>query len=106
LRICNVYVTLKEITQLEIAASSSTDIQERATTETRKEDNQKKDEDNLGDKRFQQSKGTVAVIFAKIPGSRSKHQDKLAIPTIMAVEPATPKYLNWSQYPIQFSRED
>ena len=24
----------------------------------------------------------------------------------MAAEPATPKYLNWSQYPIQFSRED
>jgi hypothetical protein len=39
----------------------------------RKEDNQKKDEDNLGDKGFQQSKGTVAVIFAGIPSSRSKH---------------------------------
>ena len=24
----------------------------------------------------------------------------------MVVEPATPRYLNWSQYPIQFSRED
>ena len=24
----------------------------------------------------------------------------------MAAEPATPRYLNWSQYPIQFSRED
>jgi hypothetical protein len=24
----------------------------------------------------------------------------------MAVEPATPRYLNWSQYPIQFLRED
>jgi hypothetical protein len=35
-RICIVYGTLKEITQLEIAASSSTDIQEKATTETRK----------------------------------------------------------------------
>jgi hypothetical protein len=48
----------------------------------------------------------VAVIFAKVPGSRSKHQDKLALRTIMAVEPATPKYFNWSQYPIQFSKED
>jgi hypothetical protein len=36
LRICIVYDTLKEITQLEIVASSSTNIQERATTETRK----------------------------------------------------------------------
>ena len=24
----------------------------------------------------------------------------------MAAEPATPRYLNWSQYPIQLSRED
>jgi hypothetical protein len=24
----------------------------------------------------------------------------------MATEPATPRYLNWSQYPIQFSRKD
>ena len=24
----------------------------------------------------------------------------------MAAEPATPRYLKWSQYPIQFSRED
>ena len=24
----------------------------------------------------------------------------------MAAEPATPRYLNWSQYPLQFSRED
>jgi hypothetical protein len=66
----------------------------------KKEDNQKKDEDNLGDKGFQQSKGTVVVIFAGILGSRSKHQDKLALRTIMAAEPATPRYLNWSQYPI------
>jgi hypothetical protein len=39
----------------------------------KKEDNQKKNEDNPGDKGFQQSKRTVAVIFARILGSRSKH---------------------------------
>jgi hypothetical protein len=72
----------------------------------RKEDNQKKDEDNHEHKGFQKSKGTVAVIFAGVPGSRSKHQDKPALRTIMAAEPTTPRYLNWSQYPIQFSRED
>jgi hypothetical protein len=33
-------------------------------------------------------------------GSRSKYQDKLALWTIMTAEPATPRYLNWSQYPI------
>jgi hypothetical protein len=36
LRICIVYGIIKEITQLEIVASSSTDIQERATTKIRK----------------------------------------------------------------------
>jgi hypothetical protein len=48
----------------------------------------------------------VVVIFAGVPGSRNKHQDKPALRTIMAAELATPRYLNWSQYPIQFSRED
>ena len=65
-----------------------------------KEDNQKKDEDNHEDKGFQKSRGTVAVIFAGALDSRRKHQEKLALRTIMAAEPATPKYLNWSQYPI------
>ena len=46
------------------------------------------------------------MIFAEVLDSRSKHQEKLALRTIMAAEPATPRYLNWSQYPIQFSRED
>jgi hypothetical protein len=46
------------------------------------------------------------VIFSEVLGSRSKHQDKLALHSIMAAEPAVPRYLNWSQYPIQFSRED
>jgi hypothetical protein len=42
----------------------------------------------------------VAVIFAGVSGSRSKHQDKLALRTIVAAELAIPRYLNWSQYPI------
>ena len=42
-----------------------------------KEDNQKKEEDNHEDKGFQKSRGTVAVIFAGVPDSRSKHQEKL-----------------------------
>ena len=71
-----------------------------------KEDNQKKDEDNHEDKGFQKSRETVAVIFARVLDSRSKHQEKLALRTIMEAEPATPRYLNWSEYPIQFLRED
>ena len=61
-----------------------------------KEDSQKKEEDNHEDKGFQKSRGTVAVIFAGALDSRSKHQEKLALRTIMAAEPATPRYLNWS----------
>ena len=38
-----------------------------------KEDNQKKEGDSHDDKGFQKSRGTVAVIFASIPDSRSKH---------------------------------
>jgi hypothetical protein len=62
----------------------------------KKEDDQKKGEDNIEDKGFQQLKGIVAVIFARILGSRRKHQDKLALRTIMTAESATPRYLNWS----------
>ena len=42
--------------------------------ENTKEDNQKKDENNHEDKGFQKSRGTVAVIFAGAPDSRSKHK--------------------------------
>jgi hypothetical protein len=45
----------------------------KGNNKDKKEDNQKKDEDNLGDKGFQQSKGTVVVIFVGILGSKSKH---------------------------------
>jgi hypothetical protein len=72
----------------------------------KQEDNKKKDEDNTEDKGFQQLKGTVAVIFFGVLGSRSKYQDKLALHSIMAAEPVVLRYLNWSQYLIQFSRED
>jgi hypothetical protein len=72
----------------------------------KEEDNKKKNKDNTEDKRFQQLKGTVVVIFSGVSGFRSKHQDKLDLRSIMAAEPAVPRYLNWSQYPIQFSRED
>jgi hypothetical protein len=72
----------------------------------KEDDNKKKDEDNTEDKGFQQPKGIVVVIFSGVPGSRSKHQDKLALRSIMAAKPAVPRYLNWSQYSIQFLRED
>jgi hypothetical protein len=66
----------------------------------KEENNQKKNEENPEDKGFQQSKEIVAVIFSEIPRPRSKHQDKLALRSIVAAEPAVPRYLNWSRYPI------
>jgi hypothetical protein len=44
-----------------------------------KEVNQKKEEEDQGDRGFQKSKGTVAMIFAGFPGSRRKHQDRLSV---------------------------
>jgi hypothetical protein len=94
------YGIRREIIQLEIVVSLLIGIQERATREIRKKMTRKKGEDSIEDKGFQQSKGTVVVIFSGVLGSRSKHQDKLALRSIMAAEPAVPMYLNWSQYPI------
>jgi hypothetical protein len=73
-------------------------MQEKERNKDKQEDNRKKDEDNTEDKGFQQPKGTVTVIFSRIPGSRRKHQDKLALRSIMTAESAVPRYLNWSQY--------
>jgi hypothetical protein len=65
-----------------------------------KEYDNNKDQEDKGDKEFQKSKGVVNIIFAGVPSSKSKQQEKLALCSITAVEPATPKYLNWSEYPI------
>jgi hypothetical protein len=65
-----------------------------------KEDDNKKDGEDQGDKGFQQSKGIVLVIFAGFPRSKNKRQDKLTLRDIMAAEPDTPKYHNWSEHPI------
>jgi hypothetical protein len=73
--------------------------QEKEKNKDKEEDNKKKDEDNTIDKGFQQPKGIVAVVFSRVTGSKSKHQDKLAHRSIMEAEPAIPRYLNWSQYP-------
>ena len=59
-----------------------------------------KDGDNNANPGFQQSKGQIVVIFAGLPSSSNKHAGKLAHQDIMAGEPSTPKYLNWSEYPI------
>jgi hypothetical protein len=72
-------------------------------------DNSKKDGEDQGDGgNFQHyPKGVVNVIFAGVLASTSKRrQEELTLWDIMAGEPATPKYLNWSEYPIQFSRKD
>jgi hypothetical protein len=94
LRICIVYPQGNHIT------GDCRIFIDRYARKGKKEDNKKKDEDNMKDKGFQQPKRTVALIFSGVLGFRSKHQDKLALRSIMAAEPAVPRYLNWSQYPI------
>ena len=61
-----------------------------------KADNNKDGDDNA-DPGFQKSKGQIAVIFAGLPTSSNKRSGKLALRDIMAEEPSTPKYLNWSE---------
>ena len=48
----------------------------------------------------------VHLIFRGVATSTSKRQDKLTLREIMATEPTTPRYMDWSEYPIQFTRED
>ena len=55
---------------------------------------------------YQEPQRQLAVIFSGVPNTRNKRQEKLAHRAIMAAEPATPRYLDWSEYPIQFTRED
>jgi hypothetical protein len=68
--------------------------------------NDKPDQEYQGDRGFQKSKGMVNVIFTGVPRTKSKQQEKLALCTISASLPTSPKYLNWSKYPISFSRQD
>jgi hypothetical protein len=68
-------------------------------------ENKKKDEGDQGEGvNFQHAKGVVHLIFARVAASSSKRQEKLTLRDIMVAEPATPKYLRWSEYPIQFFR--
>lgn len=53
---------------------------------------------------FQEAKGAL-MIYSGVPDARGKRQEKLAHRAIMAAKPATPKYLEWSEYPIQFTWE-
>ena len=57
-----------------------------------------KDGDNNANPGFQQSKGQIVVIFVGLSASSNKRSRKLDLWDIMAGEPSTPKYLNWSKY--------
>ena len=103
MKTCVASCTLKEITPSEIATPSKIDTQEKIVRRIPKKAIRKKEEDNHEDKGFQKSRGTVVVIFAGVLDSRSKHQEKLALRTIMAAEPATPRYLGHS---IQFNFQE
>jgi hypothetical protein len=75
-------------------------MQEKEKTKIKKRITRKKTKTTWKIKGIQQPKGTIVVIFSGVPGFRSKHQDKLALRSIIVASPAVPIYLNWSQYPI------
>ena len=75
LKTCIASCTPMESTPSEIATPSTNDTQGKIVRGTIKKTDRKK-EDNHEDKGFQKSRGTVAVIFAGAPDSRSKHQEK------------------------------
>ena len=78
LKTCVASCTPKEITPSEIATPSKIDTQEKIVRRIPKKAIKKK-EDNHEDMGFQKSRGTVAIIFAGVLDSRSKHQEKLAL---------------------------
>jgi hypothetical protein len=53
-------------------------------------DDDNKDQEDQRDKGFQKSKGVVNIIFAGVPSSKSKQQEKLALRSISAAESAIP----------------
>ena len=66
------------------------------------------DQDNQdgGGKDFRPVANVVNLIFGGVATSTSKRKDKLTLREIMAAKPATPRYLDWSEYLIQFTIED
>ena len=86
--------TPMESTPSEIATPSMKDTLEKIARETIKKTIRKKKETTLKTRDSKNLGGIVAVIFAGVLDSRSKQQEKLALRTIMAAEPATPRYLN------------
>ena len=99
LRTCVAPCTPMENTPSEIATPSTKDTLEKIAKETIKKTIRKK-ETTMKTRDSKNPEGQWQIIFAGVPDSRSKHQENLALRTIMAAEPATPRYLNWSQYPI------
>jgi hypothetical protein len=53
----------------------------KGKNKNKEEDNKKKDEDNPEDKGFQQPKGTIAVIFFGVLGSRSLLKCVFGVPS-------------------------
>jgi hypothetical protein len=68
------------------------------------DDQEKKPEDPKGD--FPEAYKQVNYIFGGPDLYESKRKQKLIAREVLAVGPATPKYLRWSEVPITFDRGD
>ena len=66
----------------------------------------KNKEDDRDPNNFQNPSRVVNVLFGGSEANISKRKNKLISREIMAIEPATPRYLKCSEIPISFSRVD
>jgi hypothetical protein len=67
-------------------------------------DQEKKLEDPKGD--IPEAHKEVNYIYGDPESYESRRKQKLIVREVMAVSPATPKYLKWSEDPITFDRSD
>jgi hypothetical protein len=71
---------------------------------TKKVDQEKKPKDPKGD--FPKAHKEVNYIYGGPNSYESRRKQKLTAQEVMAVSPATPEYLKWSEVPITFDRSD
>jgi hypothetical protein len=67
-------------------------------------DQDKKPEELKGD--FPKAYKEVNYIYGGLDSYESRRKQKLTAREVMAVSPATPEYLKWSEVPITFDRSD
>ena len=93
-------------------AKANRDEQQKRQTRKDDESDDGKEEEHPKDARlaFQDANKAIAAIFGGCAASKSKRQQKLTARQVMSITKygmvANPKYLDWLEHPITFSRAD